>query len=77
MDWSAKGNYIKKPVTLAKQIDYAFNQCWGKVILSAMHPIGQILNVINRREFQNRTAEYMHAPILVDAPILTKMRAVR
>ena len=42
-----------------------------------MHPIGQILNVINRREFQNRTAEYMHAPILVDAPILTKMRAVR
>ena len=68
--------YKKKPVTLARQIDYAFNQCWGKVTLSAMHPIGQILSVIDRREFQNRT-EYMHAPILVDAQKLIKMRAVR
>ena len=34
-----------------------------------MHPIGQILNFDDRREFQNRGAEHVHAPIhVVDAP---------
>ena len=34
-----------------------------------MHPIGQILNFDDRREFQNRGTEHMHAPIhVVDAP---------
>ena len=28
-----------------------------------MHPIGQILNFDDRREFQNRETELMHAPI--------------
>ena len=28
-----------------------------------MHPIGQILNFDDRREFQNRGTELMHAPI--------------
>ena len=41
----------------------------GKVILSGMHPIGQILNFDDRREFQNRGTEHMHVPIhIVDAP---------
>ena len=45
MDWSAKVNYLKRnPVTVARQIDYVFKQSWGKVILSGMHQIGQILN---------------------------------
>ena len=38
MDWSEKVNYLKRnPVTVVRQIDH-------KVILSEMHPIGQILN---------------------------------
>ena len=45
MNWSTKVNYLKRnPVTVARQIDYVFKQLWGKVILSGMHPIGQILN---------------------------------
>ena len=43
-----------------------------------MHPIGQILNFDDQREFQNRGTEYMHASIhLLDDPKLIKMRAVR
>ena len=56
-------------VTGARQIDYVFKQLWGKVILSGMHPIGQILNFDDRREFQNQGTEHMHAPIhIVDVP---------
>ena len=44
VDWSTKVNCLKRiPVTVARQIDYVFKQLWGKVILSGMHPIGQIL----------------------------------
>ena len=53
MDWSTKVNYLKRnPVTVARQIDYVFKQLWGKVILSGMHPIGQILNFDDQREFK-------------------------
>ena len=52
MDCSTKVNYLKiNPVTAARQIDYIFQQLWGKLIFSGMHPIGQILNFDNRREF--------------------------
>ena len=70
MDWSKKINYLKRnPVTSAKQIDYVFQQLWGNVIFSGMHPVGQILNFDDRREFQNRRTEHMHASIhLVGAP---------
>ena len=45
MDWSTTVNYLKRnPVIVARQIDYAFKHLWGKIILSEMHPIGQILN---------------------------------
>ena len=65
MDWSTKVNYLKRnPVTVARQIDYVFKQLWGKVILSGMHPIGQILNFDDRREFQNRGTEHMHAQFI-------------
>ena len=68
MDWSTNVNYSKRnPVTVARQIDYVFKQLrCGKVILSGMHPIGQILY---RREFISRGTEHMHALIhIVDAP---------
>ena len=70
MDWSAKVNYLKRnPVTVARQIDYVFKQSWGKVILSGMHQIGQILNFDDRREFQHRGTEHLCAPIhVVDTP---------
>ena len=63
-------NYLKRsPVTVARQINYVFKQLWYKVILSGMHHIGQILNFDDRREFQNRETEHMHAPIhTADAP---------
>ena len=70
MDKSTKVNYLKRsPVTAAMQIDYVFRQLWDKVILSGMHPVGQILNFDDGREFQNRGTEHMHVPIhTVDAP---------
>ena len=47
IDWSTKVSYwgakLKKPVTLARQIDYLFKQLWGKVALSGMYHTGQIL----------------------------------
>ena len=65
-----KGKLFKTNlVTVASQIDYVFKQLWDKVILSEMHPIGQILSFVDEREFQNRGTEHMHAPIhIVDAP---------
>ena len=45
MDWSTTVNYLKRnSVIAARQFDYVFKQLWGKIILSGMHPIGQILN---------------------------------
>ena len=62
MDWSTKMNYLKRnPVTVARQIDNLFQELWGKVILSGMHPIGQILN-FDDREFQNKGMEQKYAP---------------
>ena len=70
MDWSTKVHYLKRnPVTVARQSDYVFRQLWGKVISSVMHTIGQIWNFDDRREFENRGTEHMHAQIhVVDAP---------
>ena len=79
MDWSIKVNCLKRnPVTVTMQIDYVFKQLWGDIILSGMHPIGQIWNFDDLREFQNRRTEHMHAPIhIVDALKLMKMGTVR
>ena len=42
-----------------------------KVILSGMHPIGQILNYDYRREHQGNGTEHFHTPIhVLDAPKL-------
>ena len=48
MDWRTKVNYFKRnPVTVGRQIDHAFKQLWGKIILSGIHPIGKVLNFDN------------------------------
>ena len=54
LTWSEKLIYLKRnPVIVARPIDHIFKQLWDKEILSGMHPIGQILNYDERREFQN------------------------
>ena len=61
----------KNPVTVATQIDYTFRQLWGKVILGGLHPICQILNHDERKEFQKRGIEHIHASIhVVETPRL-------
>ena len=77
MDWSTKVHYLKRnPVTVARQSDYVFKQLWGKVISSVMHTIGQIWNFDNRREFENRGTEHMHAQIhVVDAPKIDESKS--
>ena len=71
VDWGYKMEYLKRnPVTVARQIDYLLQQViMGQSYLSGMHPIGQILNFDDRREFQNRGTKHMHAQIhVVDDP---------
>ncbi|XP_066930030.1 uncharacterized protein [Clytia hemisphaerica] len=69
MDWSEKLKYFKRnPVTVARQIDHIFNKVFPKMLMSGMHPIGQILNYDNRREFQHRTGlEHVHAQVHIKA----------
>ena len=70
MDWNTKRNWLQRnPVTVARHIDYIFEQLWGKVILSRAHPIGEILNYDRRKEMQGRGTEHFHAAVHVkDAP---------
>ncbi|XP_066926766.1 uncharacterized protein [Clytia hemisphaerica] len=73
MDWSQKVQYFKRnPVTVARQIDHIFNKVFPKMLMNGMHPIGQILNYDDRREFQHRSGlEHVHAQIHIkDAPII-------
>ena len=70
MEWSTKVKYLKRnPVTVTRQIDHIFKQVFGKVILSGMHPIGQILNFDERVEFAARGTAHFHCPAhVVGAP---------
>ncbi|XP_066911966.1 uncharacterized protein [Clytia hemisphaerica] len=71
MSWSEKVQYLKRnPVTVARQIDHIFNKVFPKMLMSGMHPIGQILNYDDRREFQHRTGlEHVHSQVHIkDAP---------
>ena len=74
MTWLQKRNYLaRNPVTAARHIDYIFQQTWKKVILSGLHPIGQILNYDIRKEMQSRGTEHFHSALHVyNAPILDK-----
>ena len=71
MTWNDKVQYLKRnPVTVARQIDHIFNKVFPKMLMSGMHPIGQILNYDDRREFQQRTGlEHAHVQVHIkDAP---------
>ena len=73
MNWSTKVTYLKRnPVTVARQIDYILKKVWTDVIMSGIHPIGQILNFDERGEFQSQTGnKHVHAAIHIkDAPKL-------
>ena len=76
MTWKNKVSYMKiNPVTVARQIDYRFKQLWTKLLLSGMHPVGQILNYDDKREYQGRGTQHVHAPVHIkDAPKLDKER---
>lgn len=55
MDKKTKRNWLaRNPVTAARHIDFIFRKLWGNVILSGIHPIGQILNYDIRKEMQSR-----------------------
>lgn len=60
-----KFSYLKgNPGTTACQIMF-FKNWWGKIIVSGMDAIGQILDYDDRKEYQGRGAQRFHAPIYV------------
>ncbi len=66
MNWKEKHEWLQRnPVTVARQIDYIFEQLWGKVILSGVHPVGQILNYDIRKEMQGRGTAHFHSAVHV------------
>ena len=72
MNWQTKRNWLaRNPVTAARHIDYIFQKTWKTVILSGLHPIGQILNYDIRKEMQSRGTEHFHSALhVLGAPIL-------
>ncbi|WAQ96597.1 hypothetical protein MAR_029287 [Mya arenaria] len=55
MNWDTKRMWLQRnPVTAARHIDYIFEQLWGKVILSGLHPVGEVLNYDLRKEMQGQ-----------------------
>ena len=43
MDWNDKVQILKRnPVTAARQIDHIFESAWKDVVMSGLHPIGQL-----------------------------------
>ncbi|XP_033759087.1 uncharacterized protein LOC117341337 [Pecten maximus] len=74
MDSKTKRQWLtRNPVTVARQIDFIFHKLWGEVILSGVHPVGQILNYDIRKEMQNRGTAHFHSAVHVkDAPVLDK-----
>ena len=66
MNWSTKCGYLKRNhVRVAWEINYIFKKLWGKIIVSGMHPIGQIFNYDDRREHQGKGTEDFHTQIHV------------
>ena len=63
----------RNPVTVAEHIDFIFRKLWGNVILSGIHPIGQILNYDIRKEMQSRGTAHFHSAVHVkNAPEIYK-----
>lgn len=74
MNKKTKRNWLaRNPVTAARHIDFIFRKLWGNVILSGIHPIGQILNYDIRKEMQSRGTAHFHSAVLVQgAPQLNR-----
>lgn len=74
MDKKTKRMWLtRNPVTVACHIDFIFRKLWGNIILSGVHPIGQILNYDIRKEMQSRGTAHFHSAVHVqNAPILDK-----
>lgn len=74
MDKKTKRTWLaRNPVTVARHIDFIFKKLWGNVILSGLHPVGQILNYDIRKEMQSRGTAHFHSAVHVkDAPIVDK-----
>ena len=70
MDTQTKMNILKRnPVAVARQIDHIFQSVWNNVVMSGLHPIGQILNFDERGEFQSSGTKHIHATLHIkDAP---------
>ena len=65
MTFKEKTNWLKRnPVTVARHLDYKYRILKGStVMMSGMHPIGEILNYDDKREFQQKGPEHMHVGI--------------
>ena len=74
LTWKEKNHWIKRnPVTAARMIDDRFRQLFGRILYSGMHPVGQVLDHNERREFQGRGAQHPHGILHVkDAPVFDK-----
>lgn len=74
MDKKTKRNWLaRNPVTAARHIYFIFSKLWGNVILSGIHPIGQILNYDIRKEMQSRGTAHFHSAVHVQgAPQLNR-----
>ena len=76
MRWKDKVEWIKRnPVIAARMIDDRFRQLFGKIIYSGMHPVGQVIDHNERREFQSRGAQHPHGILHVQgAPVFDEDR---
>ena len=65
MTFKEKTNWFKRnPVTVARRVGYKYRVLKGStVMMSGMHPIGEILNYDDKREFQQKGPEHMHVGI--------------
>ena len=62
MSMKERHNWLKRnPANVARHMDHKYKVIFGRtVLMSGMHPIGQILNYDSKREFQLRGTEHQH-----------------
>lgn len=70
MTWDQKTEVLRSnPVSVARMFDHRFNVFLKKVILSASHPIGKVIDYFYRIEFQQRGSPHTHCLFWIeDAP---------
>ena len=71
MTFEQKSMWLRRnPVTVARHYNHCINTIFGnKVLFSGLHPVGQILDVYCKSEFQDQGNKHLHAVIhVVNAP---------